>query len=71
MAEKNCGSCSFWRNKHQWLSEDMTTKTSGECHRMPPTTDGHLSSFPKTDSGTWCGEYKTAKNGKGAEKNDA
>ena len=33
----------------------------GSCRRMPPQTDGHLSFFPETKEGEWCGEWKRRK----------
>ena len=54
-----CKTCAFWK-ENQWrgmasVSEELIT---GECHRNPPSTDGHLTFFPTTKSTDWCGEHK-------------
>lgn len=42
---ENCGSCKF--SSKGFIIDGMS------CKRFPPTRKG----FPKTDSGSWCGEY--------------
>lgn len=54
-----CKTCAYWK-ENQWhgmasVSEELIT---GECHRKPPSTDGHLTFFPTTKSSEWCGEHK-------------
>ena len=56
--DEKCEKCAFWRNPHRWIDEYMVTWCDGECHRNPPSTNGHLSYFPRTQSGNWCGEFK-------------
>lgn len=57
-----CKTCAFWK-EYQWhgmasVSEELVT---GECHRNPPSTDGHRNFFPTTKSTEWCGEHKAEK----------
>lgn len=63
--EECCAKCIYWKeNQHRGmvsLSEELIT---GQCHRNPPSTDGHLSFFPETKSSEWCGECKIATKGK-------
>ena len=60
MAKDNecCGICLFWRNKFSWMDDNCKTVYAAECHRLPPSTNGHDTYFPKVKSDNWCGEFK-------------
>ena len=58
---ENCGLCRFWKKLYDELETDMQETHWGECHRNPPTTDGHLTYFPTTKAQEWCGEFKKGK----------
>lgn len=57
-SNKNCGKCLFWQELPHNLYQQDIAYIEGECHRMPPETDSHLSYFPKTKGAQWCGEFK-------------
>lgn len=53
-----CGNCYYWLEKTRWMESETKEVIAGECHRFPPTTDGHQNVFPQTKSDVWCGEHK-------------
>jgi len=57
-----CRNCAFWdENPHRGMISVDEELVMGDCHRKPPSTDGHLSFYPTTKSSDWCGEHKYAK----------
>lgn len=57
-----CKTCAYWKeNPHRGMMTIEEELIIGECHRNPPSTNGHLSFFPSTKSTTWCGEHKEGK----------
>ena len=57
--QENCGRCVFWKeNEYRGMASVTEELIIGECHRNPPSTDGHLTFFPTTKSKQWCGEFK-------------
>ena len=57
-----CSECCFWdENEYRGMSSIDEELITGECHRNPPTTDGHLTYFPTTKAQEWCGEFKKGK----------
>ena len=55
--ENKCNNCAFFKNPRTWTDVDLSKKTHGDCKRFPPTTNGHLSYWPKVMSDDWCGEW--------------
>ena len=56
-----CKNCAFWNeNPHRGMISVKEELITGDCHRNPPSTDGHLSFYPNTKSTDWCGEHKQA-----------
>ena len=53
-----CENCVFWRNKFSWMESETQRIYAAECHRLPPSTNGHDTFFPKVKSTNWCGEHK-------------
>ena len=60
MAKKQecCENCKFWKNKHTWMETEDRQISDAECHRNPPSTNGHDTYFPRVFSNNWCGEFK-------------
>lgn len=55
--ESCCENCIYWRNRFSWMESETHTAYAAECHRFPPSTNGHNSYFPKVRSTNWCGEH--------------
>ena len=53
-----CGNCKYWRNKRSWMESETEQVTEAECHRNPPSSNGHDTYFPRVLSNNWCGEHK-------------
>ena len=63
--EECCKECIFWNeNQYRGMASINEELITGECHRNPPSTDGHLTFFPTTKAQDWCGECKLPKKGK-------
>ena len=58
ISKGECDHCFFWCNQRRWIDENLKEQRDGECHRKPPTTNGHVSYFPRVRSNNWCGEFK-------------
>lgn len=62
MNTRRCRNCRFWNERVNVGRIAMGDEPAiGPCRRMPPQTDGHLSFFPETKEGEWCGEWKRRK----------
>ena len=48
-----CRNCRYWTGKREG-----TTSSVGDCRRHAPTVS-HISKWPKTHPGDWCGEFKS------------